>query len=193
MEKNIKALQRTRKWYHEIKSPFSRPYQTQHPHPSIRKPEFFTLFLFKRKENEENIKQANLRSFLPRSHLYLRLLSPSSSNQAASRTFLRPLFASHIHSKPPLFSLVHGTVLALRGCGSNGVVGVLVSARLHTLAVDARSAVVGARGFLARVVDVDDVKGVDVARDVTEEGQANVNEDICAAAGDEDDADGGNC
>lgn len=63
----------------------------------------------------------------------------------------------------------------------------LVAARLHALAVDARRALVDAAAVrlavLARVVDVDDVEGVQVARDVAEEGEADVDEHVGAAAG----------
>lgn len=68
-----------------------------------------------------------------------------------------------------------------------------MAARLHTLAVDARGALVGARLLLAAVVDVDDVEGVDVAGDVAEEREADVDKHVGAAACDDDDTHGGDC
>lgn len=63
-----------------------------------------------------------------------------------------------------------------------------MTARLHALAVDARGALVGATLLLTAVVDVNDVKGVDVAGDVSEKGEGDVDEDVGAAAGGDEDA-----
>lgn len=68
-----------------------------------------------------------------------------------------------------------------------------MATRLHTLAVDAWGALVGAPLLLTAVVDVDDVKGVDVAGDIAEEGEGDVDEDVGAAAGGEEDAYGRDC
>lgn len=69
--------------------------------------------------------------------------------------------------------------------------------RLHIVAKHARrgSVVVEALGslLLLVVVDVDDVKGVDVAWEEAEDGQGDVDEEVCAAAGDDVDAYGRYC
>lgn len=82
-------------------------------------------------------------------------------------------------------SSLHGAILALGRTLSRRQ---LVTARLHALAVDARGALVGATLLLTAVVDVNDVKGVNVAWDVSEEGEGDVDEDVGAAAGGEEDA-----
>lgn len=63
-----------------------------------------------------------------------------------------------------------------------------MTARLHALAVDARSALVRATLLLTAVVDVNDVKGMNVAWDVSKEGEGDVDEDVGAAAGGDEDA-----
>lgn len=63
-----------------------------------------------------------------------------------------------------------------------------MATRLHALAVDARGALVGATLLLATVVDINDVEGVDVAWYIAEEGEGDVDEDVGAAAGGEEDA-----
>lgn len=82
-------------------------------------------------------------------------------------------------------SSLHGAILALGGTLSRRQ---LVTARLHALAVDARGALVGATLLLTAVVGVNDVKGVNVAGDVSEEGEGDVDEDVGAAAGGKEDA-----
>jgi hypothetical protein len=72
-----------------------------------------------------------------------------------------------------------------------------LSTRLHIIAKHARrrSVVVEALGslLLLVVVDVDDVKGVDVAGEVAEDGQGNVDEEVGAAACYDVDAYGWHC
>jgi hypothetical protein len=67
-----------------------------------------------------------------------------------------------------------------------------LSTRLHIITEHARrrSVVVEALRslLLLVVVDVDDVKGVDVAGDEAEDGQGDVDEEVCAATGDYIDA-----
>lgn len=70
-------------------------------------------------------------------------------------------------------------------------------AALHVVAVHARRGLrddesLPRSGLLAAVVHVLDVEGVDVARQEAEEGQADVDEQVCAEACDEEDADGWN-
>lgn len=88
------------------------------------------------------------------------------------------------------YHLGHGAILALgRGLRRRQ----LVATRLHTLAVDTRGALVRAGLLLTAVVDVDDVEGVDVAGNVAEEREADVDEHIGAAAGDNNDTHGRDC
>lgn len=82
-------------------------------------------------------------------------------------------------------SSLHGAILALGRTLSRRQ---LVTTRLHALAVDARGALVRATLLLTAVVDVNDVKGVNVAWDVSEEGEGDVDKDVGAAAGGEEDA-----
>lgn len=63
-----------------------------------------------------------------------------------------------------------------------------MTTRLDALAVDARGALVRAALLLAAVVDVYEVKGVNMAGNVSEERETDVDEDVGAAAGNEEDA-----
>ena len=67
-----------------------------------------------------------------------------------------------------------------------------LSTRLHIIAEHSRrrSVVVEALGslLLLVVVDVDDVKGVDVAGDEAEDSQGDVDEEVCTATSDDVDA-----
>lgn len=73
----------------------------------------------------------------------------------------------------------------------------LVTTALHTIRVDARRHLPGqltmASPVAAVKVDILDVEGMDVARDVTEQRQCDVDKQVGATAGHEEDADGWNC
>lgn len=86
--------------------------------------------------------------------------------------------------------VLHGSILALRRALSRRQ---SVTTCLHALAVDARGALVRATLLLTAVVDVNDVKGVNVAWDVSEKGEGDVDEDVGAAAGGDEDAYGRDC
>jgi hypothetical protein len=62
-----------------------------------------------------------------------------------------------------------------------------LSTRLYVIAEHARRRSVVVETLLSLlllvVVDVHDVKGVDVAREETKDGQGDVDEEVCAAAG----------
>lgn len=70
-------------------------------------------------------------------------------------------------------------------------------APLHAITINARSRFrteyACARLVASLVVHVFDVESVDVTREVAQYGQEDVDEEVGAAACDEEDADGGNC
>ena len=72
-----------------------------------------------------------------------------------------------------------------------------MAAGLDTIRVDTRRNLACelaiARPLAAVKVDIFDVEGVDVAGDVPEHCQCDVDEQVCSAAGDEEYADGWDC